>query len=166
MKMNDCDLRLKELEEKISSMEGEIKDLRLSLKQYRAEAKVAEAKLERLFNRYKQLRNKAADGADSKREQEKGGYKVELDGINKIRRLVRVEKDGTETVVSEMQLLSVDDVAAALDVSTKSVFTYLNDGKLKGTKLKGAWAIMPSDLDAFRKSYRIRAKRPKEKTEE
>ena len=46
------------------------------------------------------------------------------------------------------KLLTIEEVAAILRVSTRSVNRYIESGKLKASKI-GVWRIKRSDLDNF-----------------
>ncbi len=46
------------------------------------------------------------------------------------------------------KLLTIDEVAKVLRVSTRSVIRYVDSGKLKASKI-GDWRIKQSDLDRF-----------------
>ena len=49
---------------------------------------------------------------------------------------------------SEDKLLTIEEVAEILRVSTRSVNRYIESGRLKASKL-GVWRIKQSDLNAF-----------------
>lgn len=46
------------------------------------------------------------------------------------------------------KLLTIEEVAEILRVSTRSVTRYIESGKLKASKI-GVWRIKQSDLDEF-----------------
>lgn len=46
------------------------------------------------------------------------------------------------------KLLTIEEVAKILRVSTRSVNRYIESGRLKASKI-GVWRIKQSDLDAF-----------------
>ncbi|MBI2443698.1 MAG: helix-turn-helix domain-containing protein [Candidatus Magasanikbacteria bacterium] len=46
------------------------------------------------------------------------------------------------------KLLTIEEVAEILRVSTRSVNRYIESGRLKASKI-GVWRIKQSDLDAF-----------------
>jgi len=46
------------------------------------------------------------------------------------------------------KLLTIEEVAEILRVSTRSVTRYIESGRLKASKI-GVWRIKQSDLDAF-----------------
>ena len=48
----------------------------------------------------------------------------------------------------EDKLLTIEEVAEILRVSTRSVNRYIESGRLKASKL-GVWRIKQSDLDRF-----------------
>ena len=48
----------------------------------------------------------------------------------------------------EIKLLTIKQVAEILQVSERTVFRYIKDGKLKATKI-GQWRIKKEDLDKF-----------------
>lgn len=48
----------------------------------------------------------------------------------------------------EDKLLTIEEVAEILRVSSRSVNRYIESGRLKASKL-GVWRIKRSDLDAF-----------------
>mgnify|MGYP001557849527 FL=1 len=55
-----------------------------------------------------------------------------------------------------MKLLCIAEVARRLGVSPRTVYHYLRDGKLKGTKLAGkTWRINPADLREFVKQKEV-----------
>jgi excisionase family DNA binding protein len=49
----------------------------------------------------------------------------------------------------DKKYITVDEVAEALGLSTKTVRTYIKDGKLKAYKLGTSWRIEPDEVDAF-----------------
>lgn len=49
---------------------------------------------------------------------------------------------------STEKLLTIEEAAEILRVSTRSVIRYIEAGRLKASKL-GVWRIKQSDLDAF-----------------
>ena len=46
-------------------------------------------------------------------------------------------------------LLTVEEVAERLSVSTETVRRYLREGRLRGVKLIRAWRIQPEELERF-----------------
>jgi len=46
------------------------------------------------------------------------------------------------------KLLTIEEVAEILRVSTRTIVRYIESGKLKASKI-GVWRIKQSDLDAF-----------------
>jgi len=46
------------------------------------------------------------------------------------------------------KLLTIEEVAEMLRVSTRTVIRYIDSGKLKASKI-GVWRIKQSDVDAF-----------------
>jgi len=46
------------------------------------------------------------------------------------------------------KLLTIEEVAVILRVSTRTIVRYIEAGKLKASKI-GVWRIKQSDLDAF-----------------
>lgn len=48
----------------------------------------------------------------------------------------------------EEKLLTIQEVAEMLRVSTRSVIRYIEAGKLKASKI-GVWRVKKSDLDIF-----------------
>lgn len=55
----------------------------------------------------------------------------------------------------------IEEVAKILNVSVRSVFRYIHDGKLRATKI-GYWRIAEADLTAFiAESANIRKQRKK-----
>lgn len=50
--------------------------------------------------------------------------------------------------MGEEKLLTVDEVAEMLRVSTRSVIRYIESGRLKASKI-GVWRIKQSDLNNF-----------------
>lgn len=46
------------------------------------------------------------------------------------------------------KLLTIEEVAEALRVSTRTVIRYIESGKLKASKI-GVWRIKQSDVDVF-----------------
>ena len=59
------------------------------------------------------------------------------------------------------KIYRIEDVAKILNVSVRSVFRYIHDGKLRATKI-GYWRITEIDLNAFTaESANIRKTRKK-----
>lgn len=48
-----------------------------------------------------------------------------------------------------MNYLTVEQVAASLGLSEKTVRNYINKGELKAFKLGTSWKISPQDLETF-----------------
>lgn len=46
-------------------------------------------------------------------------------------------------------MYDIKEVAAILEVTTRTVHTYLKDGRLKGQKVGGKWKITKENLEAF-----------------
>ena len=57
----------------------------------------------------------------------------------------------------EDKLLTIEEVAEILRVSTRSVNRYIESGRLKASKL-GVWRIKQSDLDRFLEETSNRSK--------
>lgn len=47
---------------------------------------------------------------------------------------------------------TIQQVAEIMSVTEYTVYKWLRDGELKGTKLKSKWRIMKSDLEEFIRS--------------
>lgn len=59
------------------------------------------------------------------------------------------------------KLLTIEEVAGILRVSTRSVIRYIEAGRLKASKL-GVWRIKQSDLNTFlEETSNVRSKRKK-----
>jgi len=59
------------------------------------------------------------------------------------------------------KLLNVQEAADYLRVSTRSIFRYLKDGRLRASNI-GRWRIKQSDLEKFLNKYlNVRRKRKK-----
>jgi len=49
----------------------------------------------------------------------------------------------------DIVMYNIKEVAAILEVTTRTVHTYLKDGRLKGQKVGGKWKITKENLEAF-----------------
>jgi excisionase family DNA binding protein len=58
--------------------------------------------------------------------------------------------DVVDEIRAEMgKTYSLEEIAAALDVTTRTVLTYLKEGELKGRKIGGKWRITVDNLKRF-----------------
>ena len=73
-------------------------------------------------------------------------------------RLLSSDLDGSESekTARRERLLTPSEVAAELDITERTVYTWLRSGKLRGKKFGGSWriharevAIVPPDLDSL-----------------
>jgi len=61
----------------------------------------------------------------------------------------RTEGDEMPKEVLGVELYSTTEVAKALDVTERSVYQYIKDGRLKGVKYGRSWHISEANLRAF-----------------
>lgn len=63
--------------------------------------------------------------------------------------------------MSEDKLLNIEEVAAVLRVSTRTVVRYIDSGRLRASKI-GVWRIKESDINRFlEESSNVKPKRSK-----
>jgi excisionase family DNA binding protein len=63
--------------------------------------------------------------------------------------------------MSDDKLLNIEEVAALLRVSTRTVVRYIESGRLKASKI-GVWRIKESDVNRFlEESSNVKRKRKK-----
>lgn len=63
--------------------------------------------------------------------------------------------------MSDDKLLNIEEVAAVLRVSTRTVVRYIDSGKLRASKI-GVWRIKESDVNRFlEESSNVKRKRKK-----
>ena len=58
---------------------------------------------------------------------------------------------------NDLQSYTVNDVAKILKLSPRTVYSYVNKGKLKGYKLPSGWRFKEKDIQAFITLYEARA---------
>jgi excisionase family DNA binding protein len=51
--------------------------------------------------------------------------------------------------IQSLQLYTLEEVAALLEVTTRTLYTYIKDGKLKAQKIGGRWKISEENLKKF-----------------
>ena len=51
--------------------------------------------------------------------------------------------------MSEMEYYTTKDVCELLKISSKTLYKYLEQGKIKGTKLGKSWRYSQKDIDEF-----------------
>ncbi len=49
----------------------------------------------------------------------------------------------------EVKLYDIKEVAKILDISTRTVSSYIKDGKIKALKIGGKWKIKEDDLKEY-----------------
>ena len=49
----------------------------------------------------------------------------------------------------DIKLFTLAEISAALNITTRSLLTYVKTGRLKAVKLAGKWRVSESDLKAF-----------------
>lgn len=49
----------------------------------------------------------------------------------------------------EVKLYDIKEVAKILDISTRTVSSYIKDGKIKAMKIGGKWKIKEDDLKKY-----------------
>jgi hypothetical protein len=52
-----------------------------------------------------------------------------------------------------VRILDAEEAAKVLRMSSRRVRVFLSEGRLKGRRMRMEWAILSSDLEAFRKSH-------------
>lgn len=50
---------------------------------------------------------------------------------------------------TDIKLYRLKELSSILNVSTRTLKTYLSTGRLKGVKIGGAWTVTDSNLQAF-----------------
>lgn len=51
--------------------------------------------------------------------------------------------------MAEMKVYTIDEVATLLQVTRRTIYTYIKDGKLKAVKIGKYWRITEKALEAF-----------------
>jgi len=51
--------------------------------------------------------------------------------------------------MENLKLYTIKEVAKILDISTRTVSSYIKDGKIKAMKIGGKWKIKESDLKEY-----------------
>lgn len=53
----------------------------------------------------------------------------------------------------DKNILKMEDLKAKLPIGVHQIRVYLNDGRLKGRKVRNKWFVQPNDFQEFKQAY-------------
>jgi len=65
------------------------------------------------------------------------------------KKLIKARRSKMPTTIEGLTLYSVPELSQLLNVTTVSIRTYINSGRLKGQKVMGRWFISEEDWGEF-----------------